>query len=473
MQTPLPLWLKSSVQPASRFRDPCSPMASWSDFLLTVDTPSASEDLRVKAQRVFNTAGLTTPDLADGALEADVNFTDVEAPVRALVRRTLRMLVDVAEAKRAGARTQTASSSTAPTGQDFAHTAAVTEMLEALGPDASAMSVANVMAHGGKEVNVQEALSNAKMDKLDYTLQAEHAIWQLLQSESDAGRKEGRVAFSYVDLTSKGLLPMWLAPDAVGGSACWGGEADWNLDPRTTSATLGQLGQALKRATQQPKFFRSLAQWTAAFNRYALVAVTLGHLSWPMVLSHVDVIMRMAEDCRMQNVSPYVAILYDDLLRKSIAQRAQRKDPDLKMDEIFKSCVKEIREAAQQRLSHVLAAAGLTMRGSSAQLPQSEQTTVAADGALAKQAASAEALQRRAEAAARSMATQQEELNRRQAAMRNTKGGDNSAHDVGGKGAFSKKQEKSQRFFNKLNDQKAKRFNSGAGGGKGQHNKGW
>ena len=381
------------------------------------------------------------------------------------------MLVDVAEAKRAGARTQTASSSTAPTGQDFAHTAAVTSMLEALGPDASAMSVANVMAHGGKEVNVQEALSNAKMDKLDYTLQAEHAVWQLLQSESDAGKKEGRVAFSYVDLTSKGLLPMWLAPGAVGGSASWGGEADWNLDPRTSSATLGQLGQALKRATQQPKFFRSLAQWTAAFNRYALVAVTLGHLSWPMVLSHVDVIMRMAEDCRMQNVSPYIAILYDDLLRKSIAQRAQRKDPDLKMDEIFKSCVKEIREAAQQRLSHVLAAAGLTMRGSSAQLPQSEQA-VAADGALAKQAASAEALQRRAEAAARSMATQQEELNRRQAAMRNTKGGDNSAHDGGGKGNNSKKQEKSQRFFNKLSEQKAKRFNSGAGGGKGQQQRG-
>ena len=66
--------------------------------------------------------------------------------------------------------------------------------------------------------------------------------------------------------------------------------------------------------------------------RYAPAAVAMSHLSWPAVLSHVDVIMRMAEEARLACESPYVAILYDDLLRKTVSERAKRRDPELDLD---------------------------------------------------------------------------------------------------------------------------------------------
>ena len=69
------------------------------------------------------------------------------------------------------------------------------------------------------------------------------------------------------------------------------------------------------------------------------------------------------------------------------------------------------------------------------------------------------------------MATQQEELNRRQAAMRHAKGAEGHAQDNSGKGV-TRKQEKTQRWFDRISDQKAKRFNSGASGSKGQKQKG-
>ena len=157
-------------------------MADWAAFLSTVDTPSAPEEVRNNAEKVFKAAGLDTPDAADGTIEADLSFAEVQAPVRALVRRTLRMLADITEAKRAGAKAvaQPSAESASTSMQDFAKTATVNGMLEALGPDASALSVAQVMAHGGKEVNVQEALDRTDLAKLDYTLHADHSVWQLL-----------------------------------------------------------------------------------------------------------------------------------------------------------------------------------------------------------------------------------------------------------------------------------------------------
>ena len=63
------------------------------------------------------------------------------------------------------------------------------------------------------------------------------------------------------DITAREVLPLWIAPDAVGGKLAHAGDSDWGLNPSSASGTLGQLGSALKAATQAPRFFRSIPQW--------------------------------------------------------------------------------------------------------------------------------------------------------------------------------------------------------------------
>ena len=457
-----------------------NPGQDWQAFLRIVDVPSAPADQVEDAAKVFVDSGLPTPTSADGIVESDLQLAEVRLPVRGLLRRALRTLVDAAEAKRTAVKVNAQSASHREVGlaagvqqPNYVHSAQVSSMLEAIGPDASAMAVANVMAHGGKDVDINAQLQGVNLGKISFTMQADNAIWQVLQAENEAAAKDAREAYAYVDLTSKGLVPIWLAPDAVGGSVSWGGESEWSLDPRATSATLGQLGQALKKATCQPRFFRSLAQWAAAYNRYAMAAVAMKQLTWAQAFSHMDVVLRMAEESRSANVSPFLAILYDDMLRQSVSQRVNRKDPTLDFDEVFTAKVPEIKGAAEQRLAQVLQAAGLH---SSSRAQQADFSSAVADGAVAKQAAAAEALQRRAEAAARQLAAQQEELNRRQSAMRTGgKGGNGSGGgaDKAGSaqgGGPSNKRRKTEKWAEKYFHTKKDSWNSyssGAGRGSG------
>ena len=452
-------------------------MADWTTFLAQVDTPSAIESVIEAAAKVFTTAGVVKPQQADGILEGDLDFEGVAAPSRALVRRALRSINEVQEAKKASAKagsphgdhsaaqtTAAGASAVSPT-----HSVAVTGMLEVLGTEASAAAVANVMAHGGKDLDVMAALTAKELQDTDYTHQAETAVWQLLQSETEAAARESREAFAYVDLTCKALQPMWSAPEATGGTASWGGEADWGLDPNASSATLGQLGQALKKATAQPRFFRSLAQWTAAFLRYAVAAVAMGHLKWPMVIAHIDVVCRISEECRSSGRSPFLAILYDDLLRRSVATRVQRKDPSIKLSTVFLTDVKPVREAAELRLAQTLQAAGLASQWNRTEPQGASGSSVAAEGALTKQASAAEALQRRAESASRALAAQQEELNRRQAAMKAA----NSGGKGGGKAGQNENSRKEKRDH-RQQEYNNKKYRSGGGsGGRGGGRAGW
>lgn len=131
---------------------------------------------------------------------------------------------------------------------------------------------------GGKEVDVNEKLKEALCSKLPFHLRVDTPVWQLLNAENLAAQLAGRTAFSYVDLTSKAMLPMWMPGDAIGGKTITG-KCDW--DPSASSATIVALGAALKAATQTPKFFRSLAQWNGVFVRYATAAVAMGQLTRP------------------------------------------------------------------------------------------------------------------------------------------------------------------------------------------------
>ena len=98
------------------------------------------------------------------------------------------------------------------------------------------------------------------------------------------------------------------------------------------------------------------------------------------------------------NANPLITVvLYDDLLRRSIAQRAEAKDPSLDLDVGFGCIDKPILETCKTRSQSALAAQGL--RGS--QLPP--QGIDVAGAALSKQTAAAEAATQKADQATRAL----------------------------------------------------------------------
>ena len=301
------------------------------------------------------------------------------------------------------------------------------QFTDLLGPEASAASLAGVLAPTAPTIKVPDELAKAHCKGLPYHLQAELPVWTLLAADTAVARKVGRVPFTFVDLTSKALLPPWLPLDAVGGRAQLGLE-EARLDPTASVGNLAALGAALKSAMAAPRFFRSLPQWAATFLRYAPVVVAAEQFTWPTVLAHQSVVFRLAEEERVSGGSVLLAVLYDAIIRQQWANRALQCDPELNIPAAAQKLEKQVLMMARCRLDILLgsgsAGSGL-LRGhgqdcglaSSAAASTYRDSAVAAESAMAKSTSAAQALTKRAEQAAKSLAQQQEELNRRQAAI--------------------------------------------------------
>ncbi len=132
-------------------------------------------------------------------------------------------------------------------------------------------------------------------------------------------------------------------------------------------------------------------------------------------MAHLDIIMRLAEEARAAGDSIFLPILYDQLLRKNLADRALKRDPELDIEAEFTKVNKEVLALARSRLAITLDAAGVKDKSHQ---PHGAQGLVAStESVFAKQAAAAEALTRKAEQACRQMAQQQEGLERRRQAL--------------------------------------------------------
>ena len=59
------------------------------------------------------------------------------------------------------------------------------------------------------------------------------------------------------------------------------------LDLNADTTSLGALGRAFKGALEEPRYFRSMVQWSAVWNRYAPAAVSMGQLTWPLALARL------------------------------------------------------------------------------------------------------------------------------------------------------------------------------------------
>ena len=320
-------------------------MADWKTFLDTVDAEETDPEVLKEAEAFLTQAKLKNPQGAMGIslkqLEGHADFP-AELPTQAFLSRAMDALAAVAAARRAAKEITPAASASSP---------------QTLG---SALNVAALLSPPPKTVDVNTLLKNCKLDALPFNLQVDQTVADKMAAETDAAKKAQRKPFLFIDLTLAGTLPLWLAPEAVGGRI----EDDFeDLDGGTAIGSLAQLGQALKGATETKRFFPSIHQWVSAFMRYAPFAVACEHLDWCLILTHLNTILKIVEEEKCDGRGPQLAILYDELLRRQLERRAQKADPTLDLPTILADADKSILAAARQRLESVLKAAG--RRGSS------------------------------------------------------------------------------------------------------------
>ena len=157
----------------------------------------------------------------------------------------------------------------------------------------------------------------------------------------------------------------------------------------------------------------------------------MGQMTWPMVLSHANQMYQKAEEERISGTGPALVFVYDELLRKSIAEWG---DPSLDLVTAFGEVEKQVLEAARTRLLQT---------GFSRQQNQRNQN-VQDVNSRAKDGAEAERLALNASQAAKELAKQQAQLEASMAAMSKDK--DKGGGKDSGKERTSK-QKKAEQFF--------------------------
>ena len=389
--------------------------AVWVSFLNTVDeTPLGDSDIKKIAQKLIE-AGLRAPSDLTGVTELEIaEAVGGNIGQKAFARRALRHHLAATEPQKETVQKD-------PKGPVMVDP----DLVELMGSEASAAAVAAAIAVKGDLPDIQGLLKTASCEGLPYELQAENQLWAALAADTAAAQKTNRTAFTYVDLTAKQVLPVWLPADAVGGKSVPISEELW--DTSRTNSSIAQLGAALRAVTQSPRCFRSVAQWSACFWRYAPVAVAVKQLTWSMVLTHHATIIRLAEELRLTEGESIIAILYDQLRRQQWAKRAAQRDPRLNLEEEVGKVDEQIFLAARTRLE-LITKKGISDKnkhgGNSSGAESSggyPAQAMAAESALAKSVSAAQTITRRAEQAAKAMADHQAELNKREKAMQQDK----------------------------------------------------
>ena len=318
-------------------------MATWQEFLFLVDDEPPAEGIAKLAEDFLVARGFDTPssafDLRESMLVGHDDYPK-ELPVQAFLSRIIHTLQVTAEARR------TATLLTR---------SAVPEPQIPPNPVAGMASTAGALAHRLaplKTCDVKQAMRDANLGKLSFVHMVEQHVYDVLLAESEAAKMVPRVAFSYIDLTSKYVTPVWMHPEHVGGKLD-SAQADMT-DLRLPARDLAALGEVLQGTAEDFRFFRTVAQWSACYWRYVSAAVALEQLTWPQAAMHSDIIMQLAEKERCEGRGPYLAFLYDELLRRQIETSARKQDPDLVLDEVFSCIDRRLLSVAEARLPSVL-----------------------------------------------------------------------------------------------------------------------
>ncbi|CAE7281152.1 unnamed protein product [Symbiodinium natans] len=387
-------------------------MASWEEFISSAEQSPPQAAIRDRVVTVFkDVLHAATPWDAEGLTEDSLtNAITDSPPALALARRTLRNVEAAAKARRVQV-----SQSMALTGAG-----SVT---------ASAKALAAAMAPM-KTTDAQDLLSKAHLTGLQYHLQPDQALFDVLQAHTDEARKNGKTPFLFVDLTAKDTLPLWVPGDNVGGKFSWRDEEEFSLASTSPIGSLGDLTRALKSATSTPRFFRSVPQWSAAFWRWAVAAVSAQHITMPQVLAHQDVVLQLCEQ-----------------ERKLWARRADKKDPSFDLNSETQKLDKDLKEIVMQRLSVVVQITEVEGSG-----PASASSRM--DEKVTQQLAAAEAAQKKAELVTKSLAAAQKGILEKAAASATV---NTTTANTGGQPEerkLSAKELKTQKWFQKQKQRK-------------------
>ena len=192
----------------------------WMKYLITVDEKPPKSNVVEEATAWLIAQGFDSPSAVDGVSDQDVddNSPPKELVVKAFVKRTLRNINAAQQAKRAKVAGPGGSESSGSPLAPLQYNADLG--LAQLGSE-SALAVARSLTNGVRSIDVLSKLSSSSLAGLPFHLQVDAAVWHLLDSETTAAAacNPPRKPFAYIDLTSKDVLPMWIAPDAVGGRA--------------------------------------------------------------------------------------------------------------------------------------------------------------------------------------------------------------------------------------------------------------
>ena len=69
--------------------------------------------------------------------------------------------------------------------------------------------------------------------------------------------------------------------------------------------------------------------------------------SWADVVAHVDVVAQLSEQQRLKGRPPFLAFVYEELMRKNWARRAEKGDPELNISQAAQRIVKDILDIAR------------------------------------------------------------------------------------------------------------------------------
>ena len=134
----------------------------------------------------------------------------------------------------------------------------------------SGMALAGALGGTGSALpnaDTNALLTVADCSKMPCHMQAEHSLWDALQDHTTKAKTQGKVAFAFVDLTDKAVLPIWIPVEPICGKFSFQGGSSEQLEASANVGTLNELSKALKGATANSRFSRTTAQWVAAFDR--------------------------------------------------------------------------------------------------------------------------------------------------------------------------------------------------------------
>ena len=174
----------------------------------------------------------------------------------------------------------------------------------------SALAVAEALAVGRDSVDVSQMLKDAQLTRATVSFCPGKYVFAARSTAQEAAQNHGKKASSYVELTHAAILPEYLPPEAVGSKTTLPGQ-DEVLAGYTEA--ISQLSQPLQAITTAPGCFRNLTQWVSAFCRYSVAAVSSEQVGWDWVNVHIQTVARVSLE-----YSPMVAILYDEVRRKSM-----------------------------------------------------------------------------------------------------------------------------------------------------------